>query len=227
MSTNDSQLTAFAQGEGDQWFARNCKALTTFLAQDEKGPVYQTLATIDFRPKRVLEIGCSNGTKLDVLRRHLYPGADFFGIDPSSEAICDGKARFPGLNLSVGMADSLDFSDGYFDLVIYGFCLCYCDRSSLFKVIHEGNRVLADQGLLTILDFHTPMPYRNPYCHREGMFCYKMDYSRVFTWHPYYFILRQHVFCFETAAPPMSVDSRHAVTVLAKDSSLPNAEPFR
>ncbi len=107
-------------------------------------------------------------------------------MEPSSDAVQAAKARDPELNVRVGTADRLDFPDGHFDLVIFGFCLYLCDVSDHFTIAKEADRVLANSGALAIYDFLAPVPFSNDYAHKQGIRSYKMEWSRMFTWHPSY-----------------------------------------
>jgi hypothetical protein len=57
------QSIAFSQGESDAWFERNRTKLGA--APDE---VQQTIEYLQIRSQRILEIGCSNGYRLEKLR---------------------------------------------------------------------------------------------------------------------------------------------------------------
>jgi ubiquinone/menaquinone biosynthesis C-methylase UbiE len=131
-----------------------------------------------------LEIGCSTGWRLAYLQKKF--GAECHGVDPSGDAIRAGLRRHPRLQLRRGTADRLPFGAGQFDLVIFGFCLYLCDRSDLFKIACEADRVLQNNGHLALLDFAPPLPYRNEYQHQPGLCSYKMDYAAMFTWNPAY-----------------------------------------
>jgi len=130
----------------------------------------------------VLEIGCSNGYRLEWLQEH--KAWQCSGIEPSAVAVKDACAR--GLSVCQGTAEKLPFSDESFDIVIFGFCLYLCDRSDLFGIAHEADRVLANPGWLVIHDFYSPTPYARDYHHASGVYTYKMDYQKMFTWHPSY-----------------------------------------
>jgi SAM-dependent methyltransferase len=176
-----SQRSSFLAGEGDAWFSRNSPARED-ASQDH---VASLLTDIGGRPRSVLEIGCSNGSKLARLCAAF--GCAGTGIDPSARAIEEGRARHPDLHLAVGTAESLPFPDGKFDLVIFGFCLYLCDRQDLFRIAAEADRCLSDGGMLAISDFMPPTQYRNPYCHMDGVYSYKFDCRRMFLWNPAYF----------------------------------------
>ena len=98
--------------------------------------------------------------------------------------------------------------------MIFGYCLYLCDPADHFRIAAEADRVLDDGGWMLVYDFVTPQPWRNPYAHRAGMYSYKMDYARMFTWHPSY--QRHALRRAERGRQPASPDDRIAVTVLRK-----------
>lgn len=208
------QKAEFLSGEGDAFFRRNRQALTQGEQMAQADPLLALLAGWPALPGRVLEIGCANGWRLHRLREigatHLH------GIDPGATAIAEGRAAYPDLNLNVGTADKLTYPDGSFDLVIFGFCLSWCDPADHFRIVAEADRVLCDQGQLCVLDFDPPFPYRNPYTHRAGLSSYKLDYSRLFLAHPHYH-LREKRMTAHGGSTSNNPDDRIAVTWLTKD----------
>jgi len=134
---------------------------------------------------RVLEVGSSVGINLELLRLR-RPGGEYFGIDPSSEAVTVGQSLFPGLDLRRGSAERLPFPDGKFDLLWFRFCLHLIDRSLLFAVIAEADRVLADGGFIAIADFDPQIPRCRVYLQRDGVMTYKMNYTKLFLANPAY-----------------------------------------
>jgi ubiquinone/menaquinone biosynthesis C-methylase UbiE len=182
MEHNPVQKDIFKAAEGDQWFARNVQ---TYNSHDsDHDIIVETLKSIELAPTKVLEIGCSNGHRLNQI--HKAFNAECCGVDPSSQAINDGKTKFPDISLQVGTADALPFKNHAFDAVIFGFCLYLCDRNDLFKIAYEADRCLQNEGTLIIKDFYPPFPYKNRYSHHDGVYSYKMDYSKLFTWNPVY-----------------------------------------
>jgi SAM-dependent methyltransferase len=181
MTTHESTLQRdlFLASEGDGWFRQNRES---FMKKSDR--VVSALQAMSLRPARLLEVGCSNGCRLS--RIHALFGTECHGIDPSTIAIEDGKATWPELDLRIGTADALGYPDESFDTIILGFCLYLCDRRHLFKIACEADRCLRDGGTMVVSDFCPPFPYKNPYLPREGMFSYKMDYSRLFSWNPDY-----------------------------------------
>jgi ubiquinone/menaquinone biosynthesis C-methylase UbiE len=131
---------------------------------------------------RLLEIGCGEGSRLVYLAKEL--GLDCFGIDPSAKAVDTANNR--GVTALQGTADCLPFNDGQFDIVVFGFCLYLCDREDLFSIAREANRVLKPKGYVIVHDFYSPNSLKRDYHHLPGVFSFKMDYRKLFDWHPSY-----------------------------------------
>lgn len=149
------QKQVFLNSEGDQYYKRNkTKLALNQLATNDR--MISELKKSNVRPHAVLEIGCSNRWRLEALRG-MYQ-AKCFGLDPSSEAIDEGRQLFPDICFQKGTADQLPFGNDSFDLVIFGFCLYLCDRSDLFLIAYEADRVLTDAGHIVVLDFCPSFP---------------------------------------------------------------------
>ena len=80
----------------------------------------------------------------------------------------------------------MPFESGFFDVVVFGFCLYLCDREDLFRIVQEANRVLKAEAWLVIHDFYSPIPIKRDYHRKQGVCTYKMDYRKLFDWHPAY-----------------------------------------
>lgn len=184
-----SQRQAFLEGEGDAWFQRNIASVSS-KDTEAKDPVlgmFESFPDIQFG--HILEVGCGAGQRGAAIAERT--GAVVHGIDPSAKAVA--HARSLGVDAHVGTADALPFETGMFDLVLFGFCLYLCDRDDLFRIAGEADRVLGPQGWIIVHDFFSPAPIRRPYRHRSGLYSYKMDYRRLFDWHPDYVCLSHHV----------------------------------
>ena len=70
---------------------------------------------------RVLDVGCGSGYFLHRFRE--YGAGECHGIDLMEERIAAARERYPGLELRVGSATELPFTDGEFDLVTQLTCL--------------------------------------------------------------------------------------------------------
>lgn len=204
-----AQRQAFLTGEGDCYFYRNTD---TYWAPT----IYNDcLSMFGIKPERLLEIGCGTTRNLRKLHQDLGESTELYGIDPSAAAIQYGMEQCPSLRLGVGTADVLAFEDNFFDVVIFGGCLYLCDRSVLFSIAAEADRVLRSGGYMIISDFLPPFPYRNVYAPKPGLFAYKMDYSRMFLWNPEYTLIGRMP-SVEQNAPTASADERWAISILSK-----------
>jgi ubiquinone/menaquinone biosynthesis C-methylase UbiE len=208
------QSEEFLRSEGDSFYQRNLTGLTQLGQRVEDDRIVNALQALGVRPRRILEIGCLNGWRLELMRKTF--GAGCCGIDPSSAAIAAGNAAYPEISLRTGTADQLPYETAAFDAVVFGFCLYLCDRQDLFRIAAEADRVLAQNGHLAILDFSPPFAYRNEYKHRAGMYAYKMDYAAMFLWNPAYTRLAQSVFGHGTGGA-VGPDDRVSVVILRKD----------
>lgn len=186
------QSDVFLDSEGDAYYRRNGSGRDpqTLPASDPLLLATLGLPATDLRPgARLLEIGCSDGLRLQWLREHHQINCT--GIEPSAAAVATARER--GIDARQGTADTLPFADGSFDIVLFGFCLYLCDPQDLFRIASEADRVLANPGWLLILDFYSETPTRRAYHHRSGLFSRKMDYRTLFTWHPAYTCMSQNV----------------------------------
>ena len=211
-----SQKDLFLASEGDRYHQRNKHKLTLTGPKAANDRVLASLKALHLKPASVLEIGCANGWRLELLRT-IYDAA-CVGLDPSAEAIAEGMAAFPNLRLHQGTADSLPFDADAFDLVIFGFCLYLCDREHLFRIAAEADRVLQNAGHLVVEDFHPPFPYTNAYEHHHGTLAYKMNYAALFSWNPAYTLVSQLIFDHEERRDVTDPDDRVSVSVLARNT---------
>lgn len=105
-----SQNKIFTEGEGDAWFNRNLNHIQD-IEQVVKSPdvryALDTLTPFSGRINRVLEIGCSNGIKLEAICQHL--NAVGVGVEPSPVAVKNGNERrtVADITLAVGTGDKL------------------------------------------------------------------------------------------------------------------------
>lgn len=212
MKKRKLQKKVFLESEGNKWFQRNIAGSDPNRTSNDQ--IANLIKYIELHPKKVLEIGCSNGFRLSVIKKIF--NAECFGIDPSNTAIEYGKKKFPNITLKIGTADNLPFDDSNFDIIIFGFCLYLCDRKDLFKIAYEADRCLQDEGTIIINDFYPPFPYKNPYTHRYDIYSFKMDYSRMFKWNPYYTEIANVVFSHSGFKNRDVPDEKICITALRK-----------
>ena len=152
-----NQETIFRNGEGDRWN----RELLEDGSRASHDPVLELIRALRTHPKRVLEVGCSNGWRLAELHSSMHYTCT--GVDVSKRAITEGKKRWPALNLRRASLSDLPFADSSFDLVIAPFVLHWVDRALLLKSLAEIDRVLAAGGHLIISDFLPGKPQRVSY----------------------------------------------------------------
>lgn len=153
----------------------------------QEDPVIIAMTRMNLTHKIVLEIGCGDGWRVSRIAENI--SCDGHGIDPSSEAI-DGS-KYKNISLHEGYADDLPYSDCSLDVVIFGFCLYWCARDSYFQIAKEADRVLAYGGSLIIYDFYPDVPQYNLL--PDGGKSFKMDFSKMFSWHPNYKIVYKDI----------------------------------
>jgi SAM-dependent methyltransferase len=207
----------FLQSEGDAWFLRNQQGAATQVLPDDDLLLREAVEVLRARgdsvePQRVLEVGCSDGARLAWLKDHLH--AECYGIEPSAKAVA--AARVKGLRVLQGTADELPFDSRSFDVVIFGYCLCWCDVGDLFRIASEADRVLRGPGWLLIGDFFSPTPTSRAYHHHPGVETHKMDRRQMFTWHPSYECMTHKVRHHHDESHTDDRDEWVAVSVLRK-----------
>jgi ubiquinone/menaquinone biosynthesis C-methylase UbiE len=192
------QSDIFRDGEAEEWLARNYNQ----LHNKEDDPVIDAIINAKIKPTTALEVGCSNGWRVKLMKRKL--ACDAYGIDPMF------KTKL--WNCSYGTADDLSrFASERFDLLVYGWCLYLCDREDLFKIVCEGDRVLQDGGFLIVYDFHVARPYKKKYKHKTGVFSFKMDHAQLWLANPNYRLVSRQLF--------ENGDNRTSITIIRKSIS--------
>jgi len=179
-SLGKSQDQVFFQSEGNQWFDRNQSKLSSSESAAVDIPLRLLSLYPEIRPKNALEVGCSNGWRLEEIRNRY--SASCSGIDPSEKAIEVGKQSFPLVEFTRGVASLLPYEDQSFDLVTVHFVLHWISRDTLLKSISEIDRVLKWDGYLVIGDFSPDIPTAVKYHHlpNENVWTYKQDYGSLF-----------------------------------------------
>ena len=211
----------FRQSEADKWFQRNLQGMT---GEEKDDLVLDILQENSVQPKKVLEIGCSNGYRLHRLSS-IY-NAKVFGVEPSGQAIQDGQKRFPEINFTQGLAHDLSvFPDAHFDLVIIYFVFHWVDRSFLLKSVTEIDRVLQKEGYLVVGDFAPDTPSKVAYHHlpEEEVFTYKQHYAGLFTKAALYKEVAEWEFDHRDMSRGEAIESSHRSTVTLLQRILENS----
>ena len=116
--------------------------------------IFEELEKIDFKGKRVLEIGLGQGTEAQKI---IQAGAVYNGIDFTEESIERMKIRcelfsLPYESLHVMNAENLDFPDESFDIVFSHGVLHHSPH--IRKIINEIFRVLKKNGMVVVMLYH-------------------------------------------------------------------------
>ncbi len=217
---NQDQI--FSSGEGDAWFGRNLANSTT-LEQAAKSEdvvfICETLYPFQEKISSILEIGCSNGLKLENICHKL--GSAGVGVDPSTTAIESGNARkkIANITLRFGVGSDLPCATSEFDLVHFAFCLYLFDRSTLLRALAEGDRVLKQGGFLVITDFDPGSKFKNKYVHHDDIFSYKQDYASIYLQSGLYYMMGKKCFSHRRTYFDEYADERISTTILFKESN--------
>jgi ubiquinone/menaquinone biosynthesis C-methylase UbiE len=213
------QKDAFIQYEADQWFQRNSKVLKKYTVKSDK--IISLLRSYKLSPKKILEIGCSAGYRLDGLKKS-YPDAGVFGIEPSKEAINYGSEHYKGVSFVQGTADDLEeFADESLDLVIVGFVFYVVDRKLFLKSVSEIDRVLTDRGFLVIMDFFSETPVKRNYAHINDLqaYSFKQNYDEVFCASRLYHLLHKECYNHDNGQSDVldEFQNLYTISLLRKD----------
>ena len=111
----------------------------------------------DFKPKRILDIGCALGNSLLPIAQ-AFPEADIVAIDISAPMLRYGHARATSLGVTnikfmqMSGEDLSAFDDGSFDFVMTSIFLHELSAKSLPRIMRESYRVLASGGAMLHLE---------------------------------------------------------------------------
>ena len=166
----------FLNFEGDKWFERNKLSLIA----DENDIILKLLNMYNIKPKKVLEVGASNGYRLAKIYEKYK--CRCVAVEPSKKAIKDGKKKFKFIKFIRSVASKMSLRDNSFDLVIVNFVFHWISRESLLKSVAEIDRVLQNYGYLIIGDFFPCNYLKVKYHHLslEKVYTYKQNYSEIF-----------------------------------------------
>jgi SAM-dependent methyltransferase len=168
----------FTRSEGDQWFKRN-KSTLDRLDPETDLPL-KIIELNRLQPRSVLEVGAANGFRLAAISERY--GAKAVAVEPSADAVNDGKVKFPSVQFVRGEISAIPLRQS-FDLVIINFVFHWVDRTRLLRSIAEIDRVLENGGFLIISDFYPSYPTKVRYHHlpeSSDVFTYKQNYSEPF-----------------------------------------------
>src|SRR5688500_15839892 len=103
----------------------------------------------DLRGRRVLDVGCGTGRLSVALVERAH--AKVWGVDASPEMLAVARHKVPGVAFKQAQAESLPFTDGWFERAVLWLVLHLVDRRA---ALAEVRRVLGGDGRVAIATFH-------------------------------------------------------------------------
>ena len=203
----------FLNYEGNKFFSRNLDKL-----DNKDDVILKKLMNVGLSKMNILEIGCSNGWRLNELN-NLFPDNNYFGLDPSKDAIDYGIQNYNKISFNVGTCDNMKYEDNQFDIILIPFVFMYIDRNLLLKSVSEIDRILKNNGRLIITDFYCNRQRKNKYKHVENAFIYKQNYFELFVSSKNYFLENLETFSHNTSADTNIYDDTCFYVELRKDLS--------
>jgi ubiquinone/menaquinone biosynthesis C-methylase UbiE len=172
------------------------------------------------RAPRIVDVGASNGWRAALISDAV--GGTAVAVDPSREALADGRTRYPRVRFCEGVASDLPLERECADLVIVSFVLHWLARPRLMAAFSEIDRILVDGGYLLLGDFLPEMPTRVAYHHRRDcdIWTYKQDYARAFVASGLYTETQRVIIDHRTGAVATAAVAPHdrcAISVLRKN----------
>jgi SAM-dependent methyltransferase len=159
----------------------------------------------NFRPKRILDLGCTTGSNL-LPYLDVFPEAEGYGVDIGAPLLryAHAKAEASGhrVHYSQQNAEKLDFPDGHFDLVVSSFFLHELSVTSTRKIFKEIYRILAPGGLTA----HMELPPSNA-C--DPYYNFYLDWDAFYNNEPHYAAFRAQNtrgLCIEAGFDPKKCD---------------------
>ncbi len=114
----------------------------------------------DFRPLRILDLGTSSGKNL-IPYADAFPEAEIHGVDVAAPLLRWGHAVAEHMNVPIHFsqqnAESLDFPDQHFDLIVSSFFFHEISVKATRSVLKECRRLLRPGGLMV----HQELPATN------------------------------------------------------------------
>jgi len=143
---------------------------------------YLRIAHPDFRPARMLDIGCSAGNQL-LPYLDVFPGCVGYGVDVGAPLLrfAHARARALGYEVHYSQQDArrLDFVDGQFDLVVSSFFLHEQSKATNRKLLKEAYRLLRPGGIMVHMEL-PPAGEVDPY------YNFYLDWDAYYNNEPHY-----------------------------------------
>jgi len=104
----------------------------------------------DLNPKRILDLGCAAGHST-VPYKSMFPDAEVYAVDVAAPMLRYAHARAKSLGVPIHFsqqnAESTDFEDASFDLIVSHILIHETSTSALRNIMKECRRLLKPGGL--------------------------------------------------------------------------------
>lgn len=111
------------------------------------------------KPKRILDMGCTVGQSTAAIAGY-FPDAEIHGIDVGAAMLRYARARAASMGRTIHFsqqnAESTNFADGSFDLVVSSAMLHETSNKALPRIMKECHRLLKPGGIM----IHLEVPMR-------------------------------------------------------------------
>jgi ubiquinone/menaquinone biosynthesis C-methylase UbiE len=109
----------------------------------------------DFKPKRILDLGCSVGHSTVAIAQ-AFPDAEIFALDVGAPMLRYGHARAEAMGTPIHFsqqnAEHTDFEDGSFDLVCSSAVMHETSAKGMRGIFKECHRLLRQGGVMCHVD---------------------------------------------------------------------------
>jgi len=100
----------------------------------------------NLKNKQVLEVGCGDGRITSLL---VGMPEELIAIEPDAEKIEKAQKNVSGADFRIGTGEYLEFSDKFFDIVIFTLSLHHQESNA---AIMEAKRVLKNEGEILVIE---------------------------------------------------------------------------
>lgn len=163
-------------GEDDLYVGARYEIGSFIFGKGQRGPLNDTRGRTgvaylkanwpDFRPQRILDLGCTAGMNT-LPYVDAYPGAEVHGIDVSAPALryAHGRAEALGkaAHFSQQNAERTAFDDASFDLVVSHILFHESSRQAVSAFLRECWRLLKPGGRMLHLDVPRRLTCKTPF----------------------------------------------------------------
>lgn len=136
----------------------------------------------DFKPEKILETGCTIGNNLFPYK-DIFPDAELTGVDVAAPCLRYAHARAAARGIDAQFsqqnAETLNFADNTFDLIVSSFFFHETSVAATKKILAECRRVLKPGGMMV----HMELP---PASQVDAYYNFYLDWDNEHNNEPHY-----------------------------------------